>query len=270
MHVERLVSCGPRPSGSEALQKAGDYIVAQLMGYGLEVTEQIFDAATPRGAVKFRNIIGKTRETSDGRVVIVASHYDTKWMPDITMLGANDGGSSVGVVLEVARVAAAQPNIWFVFFDGEEAMAEYGPDDGLWGSKHFVRELNAEGRAGVERIKAMVLLDMVGDVRLNIGIPRNGTGWLVELVFDAARATGHRDYFSLYSREILDDHVPFLNAGIPAVDLIDFEYGSAPGLNDYWHTEQDTLDKISPRSLGIVGKTVLELLTKLRSAEAAS
>ncbi len=262
-HVEALVNFGPRPSGSAELVKSGDYIVAQLRKCGLTVDEQIFTAATPRGQIRFRNIIGKTRMQRGGMagVVVVGSHYDTKWFEQFRFVGANDGGSSTGVLLELARVASAQPGLWFVFFDGEEAMVQYGSVDGLWGSKHFVEELKRTGQ--MDRIRAMVLLDMVGYAHLNIEVPSNGDGALIQQVFDAARAVGTRDYFGYRGGALLDDHEPFLEAGIPTVDLIDFEYGTKPGLNDYWHTEQDTLDKISSRSLEIVGQTTLRLLDLL-------
>ena len=261
--VEQLVAFGPRPSGSAELAKSGDYIAARLREYGLTVEEQAFTAPTPRGSIRFRNIIGKTRMQRGGTasIVVIGSHYDTKWFEQFRFVGANDGGSSTGVLLELARVAAAEPNLWFVFFDGEEAMVEYGPADGLWGSKHFVAELKRTEQ--VERIKTMVLLDMVGDARLEIQMPSNGDGALIQQVFDAARAAGTRDYFGYRGGALLDDHEPFVEAGIPAVDLIDFTYGSKPGLNDYWHTEQDTLDKISPQSLEIVGRTSLRLLDSL-------
>ena len=261
--VERLVAFGPRPSGSAELAKSGDSIAALLRKCGLTVEEQTFTAPTPHGPIKFRNIIGRTRMQRGGGadVIILGSHYDTKWFDRFRFVGANDGGSSTGVLLELARVASAQPNLWFVFFDGEEAMVEYGADDGLWGSKHFVAELKRAGQA--EQIKAMVLLDMVGDAHLEIGIPSNGDGPLIQQVFDAARAVGTRDHFEYRGGALLDDHEPFLEAGIPAVDLIDFTYGSRPWLNDYWHTEQDTLDKISPQSLEIIGRTTLRLLDSL-------
>jgi glutaminyl-peptide cyclotransferase len=252
--AEKLVSFGPRPSGSEAMKQQGDYIAAQLREFGLEVEEQTFQANTPRGPVEFRNLIGKTRGGA-GPVILIGAHYDTKWFTNMTFVGANDGASGSAVLLELARVTASQPNLWFVFFDGEECVRDYGADDGLHGSRHFVQS------AG--NIRAMVLLDMVGDAHLNIRLPLNGDPTLTEQVFEAARDTGHRDYFCLGKGEILDDHVPFLQDGIPAVDLIDFEYGSAPGLNDYWHTDQDTLDKLSPKSLAVVGQTVLRMITLL-------
>jgi len=263
-YVRQQVSFGPRPSGSAALERTAGYIKTELQSDGLTVDEQVFTAPTPYGPKQFRNIVAKSRLQTDGpgRVIIIGSHYDTKFMTNVTFVGANDAGSSTGVLLEIARVAAAQPNLWFVFFDGEEALVNYDSQDGLWGSKFFVENLKT--RNELKSVKAMVLLDMVGDANLNITIPANSAGWLMQKVFEASRAIGFRDYFGLYPVDMIDDHVPFLRAGIPAIDLIDFEFGSAPGLNDYWHTDKDTLDKISPHSLEVVGQTTLQLVELLR------
>lgn len=269
-HVEALVRLGPHPSGSQAQTKAASYLMMQLQEAGLKAEEQVFVANTPKGTVQFRNIIAKSPRGSGPKrqVLVIGSHYDTKYFADINFVGANDGCSSTGALLELARCAASQPDIWFVFFDGEEAVRDYSiPQDGFVGSRFFVEQLKADKQ--VEWIKAMILLDMVGDANLNITLPPNGSGPLAERVFEAARDVGHRDSFALFKKgEIGDDHVAFLNVGIPAVDLIDFEYGSSPGSNDYWHTEKDTLDKISPRSLEIVGQTTLRLLAKIRAGEA--
>src|SRR5437867_11242252 len=225
-HAQRLVGFGPRPSGSPALTKCATYIAAQLQEVGLDADEQTFLAPTPRGPVQFRNIIGKTRgeHGGPGQVILVGAHYDTKWMTNMTFVGANDGASGAAVLLEMARVASTQPNLWFVFFDGEEATVSYdNPDDGLHGSRFFVEVLKVAGK--LNWVKAMILLDMVGDARLNITMPVGSASTLVEEVFGAARDAGYRDFFSYGKTAILDDHVPFLKAGIPAVDLIDFEYG---------------------------------------------
>lgn len=264
-HVERLVEYGPRPSGSAGLIRAATYLSTQLQESGLEVEEQVFMAPTLRGPLQFRNVIGKTRtrRRQAGKIILLASHYDTKYLPGMTFVGANDGGSSSGVLLEMARVASGVPNLWFAFFDGEECIKEYGDNDGLWGSAYFVEQLRAQ--KSLDRIHAMILLDMVGDKDLHIAMPGNCHRGLIQRVFDAAKATGYRDYFSFSETPIMDDHVPFALARIPAVNLIDFQYGSAPGRNDYWHTEQDTLDKISPRSLEIVGRVALKLVDSLRS-----
>ena len=264
-HVQRLVSYGPRPAASPGLTRAATYITTQLQEFGLETDEQVFVAPTPRGSLQFRNIIGKTRSAGgrEGGVIVVATHYDTKWMTNVTFVGADDGGSSVGAVLEMARVASTSPNLWFAFFDGEEAMVRYGEEDGLWGSKFFVEDL--KGKDEVKRIKAMVLLDMMGNAKLNIGIPPDCTGWLVQQAFDAARAAGFRDSFTLRQSGMLDDHTPFLRVAIPAVDLIVVDPGTETGFPDYWHTDKDTLDKISPRGLAVAGQTALRLVTKLQN-----
>lgn len=268
-HVETLVGFGPRPSGSDELKRAGDYIAEQLRNAGLEVREQSFTALTVRGETRFRNIIGKTRgtgRTNDG-VIIFGSHYDTKWMPDIRFVGANDSGSSTGVLLEMARHTVDQPAVWHVFFDGEECLEEYGEDDGLWGSRYFVDHLQTEMGLAPKDIRAFILLDMVGDRNLTITIPISSTGWLVRRVLEGAKALGMRKHFSYGDRDVLDDHVPFVQAGIPSVNLIDFEFGSQPGLNDYWHTEEDTLDKISANSLELIGHIALWLLHDLRTRQ---
>lgn len=268
-HVAKLVGYGPRPSGSEALGRAASYITTQLQDYGLTADEQVFVGQTPYGTKQFRNVIGKTRIQQGGpnRVIIIASHYDTKLFTNVTFVGANDGGSSTGTLLEIARVAADQPNLWFVFFDGEEAMVQYSDTDGLWGSKFFVDNLKNKDQA--KDIKAMILLDMVGDKNLKVTV----AGTIGQEVFDAARAAGFRDYFTYGANTILDDHVPFERAGIPAVDLIDAEliksdYRNPPGPREYWHTDRDTLDKIGPHSLEVVGQTTLRLIELLENQAA--
>jgi Zn-dependent M28 family amino/carboxypeptidase len=264
--VEQLVGFGPRPSGTEALAKSGDYIVASLRAAGLEVEVQRFVKPTPRGETTFRNIIGRTSSAPSHhrKIVVFGSHYDTKWMPDITFVGANDAGSSTGALLEMARVTANQPDVWFVFFDGEECMESYSATDGLWGSKHFATELVAGRPVKTGDIGAFVLLDMVGDADLTVTVPPSSTGWLALGMFDAARELGWRDRFSYAETDIIDDHTPMVAAGIASVNLIDFQFGSAAGQNDYWHTHQDTLDRVSARSLEIVGRTALRWLANYR------
>lgn len=261
-HVEYLVNLGPRPSGSAAIRQAGDYIRDELKRYDLTVEEQSFHAGTPRGPMEFRNLIARTRSSRRGGTIILGSHYDTPHLEGIRMVGANDAGSSVGALLELARLLCDQPDLAFVFFDGEEIMVQASDDDGLWGSRYFVKLLQADQQ--VHTVQAMVLLDMVGDADLNITLPADSSGPLVEQVFRAAQSLGYRDRFSYRTTELIDDHLPFFQAGIPAVDIIDYEFGSAPGRNDYWHTAQDTLDKIRPRSLEIVGQTTLRLVELLR------
>jgi glutaminyl-peptide cyclotransferase len=147
------------------------------------------------------------------------------------------------------------------FFDGEECRRHYGPQDGLHGSRRLAKTLLDDGRA--LNVRAVIVLDMVGDKNLQLTLPRNGTPRLLTAVFRAAEADGARDKFSLYATEILDDHQPFFEAGMPAVDIIDYEFGSAPGKNDYWHTPADTLDKLSAASLTVVGRVVVRMLNDL-------
>ncbi|HSR87920.1 MAG TPA: M28 family metallopeptidase, partial [Pontiella sp.] len=179
--------------------------------------------------------------------------------------GANDGGSSTGILIELARILASQKpdiGIMFAFFDGEEGVAGYIEGDGLHGSRHMASRL-VESGAHV-KIDAMVLLDMVGDADLHINIPANSSPGLVKETLEAAHTAGYRDYVSVSRKSIIiDDHVPFLQIGIPAIDLIDFKYGSKPGLNDLWHTPDDTLENIRAESLEITGRIALQLIKQL-------
>jgi Zn-dependent M28 family amino/carboxypeptidase len=195
------------------------------------------------------------------QVVIVAGHYETKRFEDFPFVGANDGGSSAAFLLELARVLTQRKNeltFWLVFFDGEEAFEQFTATDGLYGSRHLVARLTANGE--LSRVEAMILVDMIGDAKLNICRDYNSTPWLTDLVFRSARRLGYGRYFSDEQRAYEDDHVPFVNAGVSAVDLLDFDYGPN---NSYWHTPQDTVDKCSPTSFTIVGRVVLATLEEL-------
>jgi glutaminyl-peptide cyclotransferase len=262
--LEQLVGCGPRPSASTGLACAARHIRTELEKAGWTVTEQRFHASTPAGPREFCNLVARPRGAghASNAPLILASHYDTKDLPGIRFVGANDGGSSVAILLEIARVLQGRVgDVELAFFDGEECQVEYTADDGLWGSRYFVEDLRAE--QAVARVRGLILLDMVGDADLHVTIPSNSSGDLALAIFGAATDLGFRSSFSYRASEILDDHVPFRAQGIPAIDLIDFEYGSAPGRNDYWHTAADTLDKLSPRSLEIVGKTVLRAVARI-------
>lgn len=259
-HVERLVGYGPRPSASPGIKKAQQYITGVLRRLSLEVEHQNFLASTPIGNLPMKNITARSRGKVD-EVVILASHYDTHRMPGGVFVGANDAGSSVGLLLELARVLSRrQPDfsLWFVFFDGEEAQKAWTPADSLYGSRYFVERLRASGQTG--KIEAMILMDMVGDKDLVLENDLNSTPWLMRLVRESATELGFGRHLASHPKAVLDDHLPFTEAGIPAVDLIDFEFGPN---NRYWHTPQDTLDKISPRSMERVGRMVLRTLEKL-------
>jgi len=198
-------------------------------------------------------------------LIVLASHFDTKSGISPTFQGANDSGSSSGVLLELTRMLSKQPletEFLIAFLDGEECREQYGPTDGLHGSRHLAQQLVESG--GAQYVEAVIVLDMIGDRDLKVTVPRNGTQSLIKELFYASHEVGTRSAFGLGKGSILDDHVPFLLAGMPAIDVIDFEYGSAPGLNDYWHTEEDSLDKLSAESLQKIGDTVLQMIKNLQ------
>ena len=261
--VRMFVALGPREGGTTNALQAANYLVSRLNQLKVVAEKQCFRDAVPGGTAEFCNVVGKITGRGQG-VVILGAHYDTKsGVPGF--IGANDSGSGVGVLLELARVLPSVwrggPDIWLVFFDGEECRVEYGPHDGFHGSRHLAQQLVSTGRA--KDIRAMILLDMIGDRNLTVTLPPNGTPALTALALTAAEQVGVREKFSLASGPIFDDHQPFLAAGMPAVDLIDFQFGSAPGLNDYWHTAADTLDKISAESLQTIGRVILHMLAEL-------
>ena len=258
-HVERLVGFGPRPAGSEALASARRYIVKELKKAGARAREQPFTAQTPDGPIRMVNVIA---ELPGGRpeAILVGGHYDTKFFPNFRFVGANDGGSSSGLLLELARSLARRPReftYWIVFFDGEEARRDWSATDGIYGSRHLAGSLQREGRAA--QLKAVVVVDMIGDRRLNIRREAASTPWLTDLLWGSATRLGHQAHFLNETLTVEDDHTPFLRAGIPSALLIDFDY------EPYWHTPEDTLDKLSPRSLQVVGDVLLDALPALET-----
>jgi acetylornithine deacetylase/succinyl-diaminopimelate desuccinylase-like protein len=261
--VEQFVALGSKVPGTEGARRAATALVNRLTSLGVTAERDEFHDATPEGTGVFVNVTAMLPGTKPG-LIILAAHWDTKSGIE-GFVGANDSGSGVGVLLALAPILKTgtkeRPSVMLAFLDGEECRVNYGPNDGLHGSRHLVAGLVATGRAGA--VRAMILLDMVGDRDLNVAIPRNGTPELISAVFKAAEANGVREKFSLAGNAVLDDHQPFLDAGMPAVDLIDFDYGSGPGLNDYWHTPADTLDKLNPASLETVGRVVLRMLNGL-------
>lgn len=262
--AKAIVGLGLRDSGTPGAARAAAHIADRLRALGVEAAIDEFTNATPRGEVVFRNIVGRVPGRGRG-VVILGSHYDTKSGIGGGFEGANDSASSSGALLELARVVAAgpaaEPEIRFAFFDGEESRVFYGPSDGMHGSRHMARRLARDGEAG--GVRAMILLDMIGDRDLKVTIPKNSSADLVTACFEVAREQGVRAAFSLHPFEIGDDHDAFRAIGIPAIDLIDFEYGSGPGRNDYWHTPEDRLDKISAESLQTVGRVALGLVNRV-------
>jgi Zn-dependent M28 family amino/carboxypeptidase len=258
-HVREMVSYGPRPSGSPAHTKMQQYIVEKAQAAGWDVEQDRFTAGTPNGPVPMNNILAK-RPGSSPRVLILAAHYDTKLFREFRFVGANDGGSGAGLLLALAPILARRNfnhTLWLVWLDGEEAIRDWTDTDSLYGSRHMAAKLKADG--AVPQIGALLLLDMIGDRDLGLLRETNSTPWLTDLVWGVARRLGHQRYFQNSSQTISDDHLPFLAAGIPSVDLIDFNYGNPT----YWHTAEDTLDKLSAPSLQVMGDVVLEAVAEL-------
>ena len=261
--VEQLVALGPRPAGSPAQTKQQEMITAELRSLDLEVVEDDFIAQTPKGNVPMKNIIVKLPGAGK-RIVVVSGHCDTLQRPGLHFVGANDGGSSTGFLLALARLLAGRPlkgSVWLVFFDGEESFVSWRNNDHTYGSRRLASHWSADGTAG--RIKALINVDMIGDSDLRLTPEQNSTAWLRELVAKTAGELGYSSIFALQRPTYIeDDHIPFLNVGIDAVDLIDFDYGPS---NGYWHTDEDTVDKLSAESLGTMLHLVTEMLRELES-----
>ncbi len=223
---------------------------------------EAFTANTPAGPVGMKNLLCRLKGTAPGaRALVVSGHYDTKPMPGRNFVGANDGGSSTGFLLELARVAARTPrkrDLWIVFFDGEEAFAQWNATDSLYGSRHQATKWASTGF--LARIDALINVDMIGDRDLNLLRDVNSSPELVNLIWRVAADLGVKQHFEDAQTAMEDDHMPFRRMGVNAIDLIDFEYGP---LNRWWHTEQDTLDKLSAQSFTVVGRVVVEALRRL-------
>ena len=257
-HLRQLVGFGPRPAGSPAIEESRRYIKAQLAAAGVAVAEQAWDADTPLGRVHMVNLIATIRGANADRIAITG-HYDTKRFREFRFVGASDGGSSAAFLIELARVLAPRNNrmtIELVFLDGEEAVVEWRGTDHTYGSRHYI-EVAGRTRS-LATLKAMVLVDMIADRSLGIRRDSNSTKWLTDIVWDAAARLKYGEYFLPATTTVEDDHLPFLAAGVPSVDIIDLEY-------DAWHTPRDTLDAVSARSLQIVGDVVLAALPQIEA-----
>lgn len=259
-HVQRLVDLGPRPPASEAIEKSRAYIEKQLAGSGWKVTRQAFTDDTPRGKVGFVNLVAQFQgreKASTAPLFLLCSHYDSKWFDTVKFVGANDGGSSTGLLLELARVLAQDPGlaakVELVFFDGEEAYENFSESDGLYGSRYFAKKLAQD--KSVTRFRGGILFDMVGDRSLNITLPPDSPSQIAHDIFAAADALKLRSYFTYFDRGITDDHTPLNQIGIPTIDLIDFDF-------PWWHTPDDTVDKLSAESLGKVGSVAIYYLSE--------
>jgi glutaminyl-peptide cyclotransferase len=252
-HLRQQVAIGPRPSGSAGNVKNRDYIKAQMAAIGIKVVEQPFDGATPLGPVKMVNLIATIPGTRPDRIVL-ASHFDTKLFREMRFVGASDGASSTAALIELARVIKARKELPFtielLFLDGEEAVIEWQGTDNTYGSRYYVDAARKSG--SLKSLRALILLDMIGDRALTIRRESNSTRWLTDIVWGVAKKLGHRAFMD-EETTVEDDHIPFLKAGVPALDIIDLDYPQ-------WHTAQDTLDAVAARSLQVVGDVVVASL----------
>jgi glutaminyl-peptide cyclotransferase len=262
MHVQQLVNLGPRPPASPAIEKARDYIEKQLQNWGWTVNRQAFSDITPKGKIDFVNLLAhfaprnaRTDAQAPEPFFLLCSHYDTKTFDTIRFVGANDGGSSTGLLLELGRVLAERPDlaqkVELVFFDGEEAYENFTATDGLYGSRYFARSMGE--RKAARPYRGGILFDMVGKRDVEITIPPDSPAQIARDIFKSADALNVRNYFTYFDADVTDDHTPLNAAGSPVIDLIDFHYPP-------WHTAEDTMDKLSPESLQIVGSVALYYL----------
>lgn len=259
-YTREVVAHGPRVPGSAALAELRKYIHSKLAEFECEVSEDSFTAETPEGPIRMHNIIarfpGKT-----GKAVFFSGHYDTKLLPGNHFVGANDAGSSTGLLLEMARVLSGQErkhDVYLVWFDGEESFGDWSDTDGIYGSRHLAKKWHESGM--LSKIVALINIDMIGDKDLGVLEEYYSARSLTRLVRQVAEDLGYEKYFFVSKGAIEDDHVPFLRLGVNAIDLIDFEFGPR---NSYWHTPEDTMDKLSADSLEIVGRVCLEILRRL-------
>ena len=257
-HIENIVSYGPHPAGSDAQQKVSQYLVQQMSSIGLKVHTHSFHPITPQGRLKMQNIWGVI-EGNQESVIILASHYDSKYFEDFSFIGANDSGSSSGLLLELARILAnnnpTNHSLWIVFFDGEESFQKWSSIDSLYGSREFVKMLKRKGN--LEKISTLILLDMIGNKNLQLVKDLNSSKWLNRIIWNKASQMGHGKIFVERGNVAAeDDHLPFAREGVPVVDIINLNY-------QYWHRKEDTLDKLSTHSLTAVGNVILSSLAEI-------
>jgi glutaminyl-peptide cyclotransferase len=261
--VAKQVSFGPRPAGSPALAQTQDYLLSELKSYGCTTDVDSFSSDTPAGRIAMKNILVKIPGEKPG-IILLATHYDTKRLDNF--VGADDGGSSTGVMLELARLLCSQHGryaVWIAFFDGEEAVREQWEDpDNCYGSREMAARFAASG--DLTKIKAFLLADLVGTRTPHFKREENSTKWLVDVVWGVAKKLGYGSIFLDQASPIEDDHLSFTKRHVPSVDVIDLDNGPNGDVY-YWHTPQDTLDKISPKTLAIVGHVFLESVKQLQS-----
>lgn len=256
-YVKDIVAIGPRWPGSKGQQRMADYLRNKLKADHL--TEDAFEADTPAGKLPMRNFVARFQGAKDG-IIVLGSHIDTNYpLRNTNYAGANDGASSTALLLAIADQLRGKKlegySVWLAFFDGEEAIENWTDTDSTYGSRHLAAKWQQDGT--IPKIKAFLLADMIGDADLHIERDLNSTPWLEDLVLNAAQRLGYQSHFFARQGPVGDDHEAFAHMGAPVADLIDFDYGYN---NSYWHTTEDTIDKLSPRSLQITGDVMLETI----------
>jgi glutaminyl-peptide cyclotransferase len=259
-YTRQIVATGSRWIGSPGHARAEAVLKKEFARDKMELDS--FSMSTPAGPMEMHNYIVRFPGKTDG-VIVLASHYDTVYpLRDKNYVGANDGGSSTGLLLEMANHLRGHVlegySVWLVFFDGEEAIQQWSHSDSIYGSRHLAARWQNDGT--LKKIKAFLLADMVGDKDLNIDRDTDSTGWLLDLIYKAASRFGYQSHFFERQEAMEDDHLPFVQRGVPCADFIDFDYGYQ---NAFWHTPEDTMDKLSAHSLTIVGETILETIRLL-------
>ena len=252
----KAVAFGPRPDGSAAIAKLRALIRQQLQGRGCEIEPDQFTASTPDGPLAMENIIAKFPGKSQ-KAIAITGHYDTKKIP--SFVGANDGGSSTGFLLELAAVVQKMPHndtIYLVFFDGEEALHDWSSTDSVYGSRHLAEKWGRDGTNG--KLKALINVDMIGDKNIRLLWDTSSAAPLRTMVWDIADSLGYQQYFPREGGPIEDDHLPFLEAGVRALDLINFTSQAT-----FWHTPQDTMNKLSVHAFEVVGNVVVRTIGAL-------
>jgi len=256
-YTREVTAFGERYMGNANHKKLERYIYDHLKGD--QVEDDAFTADTVEGKFPVRNIIAKFPGTKDG-IIVILGHYDTNyWLHGTGYVGANDGGSSTAILLEFANQLRGKKrdgySVWLVWTDGEEAVKSWSETDSLYGTRHLAEKWDKDGT--LKKIKALMVMDMIGDADLDILRNTNCTPWLLDLIYSAAERLGYQSHFYASEGPIEDDHIPFVKRGVPSADVIDLDYGYH---NVFHHTPQDTMDKLSPKSLEITGDTILETI----------
>lgn len=269
-YAAQFVACGPRWIGSKGHLCAENYLRQQFAPEARkgDFEEDTFTASTPAGPMTMHNFIAKFPGKKNG-IIVIATHYETNYpLRNIPYVGANDGGSTTGLLVEMGHLLRGRTldgdSIWLVFFDGEEAIQQWSGEDSLYGSRHLAAKWERDGT--LKRVRAFLLTDMIGDKQLDISRDLNSTPWLEDLVYKAAKQDGVGEYFFMREDQVEDDHLPFAQRGVPSADIIDIDYGPHDFAHPdgYHHTAEDTLDKISAHSLAVVGQTLVTTLQMLQ------